>query len=123
MILAVLWSFWTVNVMLGTLLAGPGELQGKAVCILGKVCRRAQRAPCFSLQVSRAAPRPRAHWEEAGFQRRLHGAAGVAGRRSEVQGAHDGEARVLAVAAAVVVGAGAGAAGRGRGRGWAGQRV
>lgn len=24
--------------MLGTLLAGPGELQGKAVCILGKVC-------------------------------------------------------------------------------------
>lgn len=44
------------------------------------------------------------------------------GRRpSEVQGAHDGEARVLAVAAAVVVRAGAGVAGGGGGR--AGQWV
>lgn len=46
---------------------------------------------------------------------------GAARRPSEVQGAHDGEARVLAVAAAVVVGAGARVAGGGGG--WAGQRV
>lgn len=41
--------------------------------------------------------------------------------RSDVQGAHNGEARVLAVAAAVLVRAGAGVAGRSRGR--AHQRV
>lgn len=40
---------------------------------------------------------------------------------SDVQGAHDGEAGVLAVAAAVLVGAGAGVAGGSRG--WAHQRV
>lgn len=46
---------------------------------------------------------------------------GTAGSASDVQGAHDGEAGVLAVAAAVVIGAGAGVAGGGRGR--AHQRV
>lgn len=63
---------------------------------------------------------PRVAPGRARGQRRLPGQRG--GRRpSEVQGAHDGEARVLAVAAAVVVGAGAGVAGGGGGR--AGQRV
>lgn len=56
-----------------------------------------------------------------GPQLGLEAAEGDGWALSDVQGAHNGEAGVLAVAAAVVVGAGAGVAGGGRGR--AHQRV
>lgn len=74
----------------------------------------------------RAAPKPHACWERSVGFRGLgsagFGAAeGGLGTLADVQGAHDGEAGVLAVVAAVVIGAGAGVAGGRRGR--AHQRV